>query len=694
MKRLKIYTVTIGLYGLAILSSFAQNQISQDTLRSPLVLTTGYFEGTGMVLRWAPQSSGDWRLNNYHGYKIERADKSNPETPLKWEVVATELKPLSLELWKKRVSENSSDTMLMVAGQAVHGTVPQQTMTPDNFMSMSDQLSNLHAACLLASEFSREAALAAALRFEDKTVIKDHSYIYKLTSLADTTSFAFAPAIASEEKYPKIEITDINEGEKAVTFQWNRHFYKNYYSAFHIYRSADNGLTWQLITPRPVAYVAFKDAETFTFKDSVQSNYLPYQYKVQGLTSFATKGPLSDAVKAMGRDRTAPDAPYDVKLDYLGKGLMKISWMVRDADGDIKGFRISKSNEQQKEFVEITPKILPGNVRSFIDSTCNENINNYYWIAVFDNEDNVNVTMPQYGTIRDSIAPMPPTGLEGSIDTNGVVTIKWNLGIEPDLRGYFVHYANNARHTFINRTDQPLRDTFWRDTIPLNVLTEQIHYKVVAIDHRFNYSEYSAILTLNKPDKVAPTSPVFQRSMADDKGIHLQWTNSGSHDVKANVLMRRSQGQSQFEEIYRCGPKPSMVNYSDTKITPGKEYEYMLYALDDAGLRSKQIATLTLRAFEEKKLAHPSNITVQLDTLKRTITLSWLATEKGVKTVIYRSVNGQPYVSHRVVEQADFFTDLPYRKGDVLKYRIKLVNSNGWQSDFSEAVEVATLSYK
>ena len=210
--------------------------------------------------------------------------------------------------------------------------------------------------------------------------------------------------------------------------------------------------------------------------------------------------------------------------------------------------------------------MLPGTSRSFIDSSCNENINNYYWIAVFDHEDNVNVTMPQYGTIIDSIAPMPPTGLEGSIDTNGVVTLKWKLGAEPDLRGYFVHYANNARHTFINRTDQPLRDTFWRDTIPLNVLTEQIHYKVVAIDHRFNYSGYSEMLTLSKPDKVPPTSPVFLRSFADEKGIQLQWTNSGSHDVKANVLMRRGQGQTQFEEIYRCGPKPSVVNYSDSKL--------------------------------------------------------------------------------------------------------------------------------
>ena len=690
MNTVKIYTITIGLFCLAITISRAQGNIRQDSLRSSLVLTTAYFEGTGVILRWAPQSSGDWRLNNYHGYKIERANKSISETPFKWEVIATGLKPISLEMWKNRVAEHPSDTMLMVAGQAIHGTAPQQTMSPDNFMSMSDQLTNLHSACLLACEFSREAALASALRFEDNSVIKDNSYIYKLTSLADTTVVALASAIASEESYPKIEITDITEGEKAVAFKWNRSYYKNYYSAFHVYRSADEGLSWQLITPRPVAYVAYKDADAFTFKDSVQVNYIPFLYKVQGLSSFATKGPLSDAVKAMGRDRTAPDAPYDVQLDYLGKARMKISWKVVDADHDILGFRISKSNEQQKEFVEITPTMLAGNVRSFIDSTCNENINNYYWIAVFDNEKNVNVSLPQYGTIIDSIAPMPPAGLEGNIDTNGVVTVRWRMGSEADLRGYFVHYSNNLRHTFINRTDRPLQDTFWRDTLPLNVLTEQIHYKLVAIDHRFNYSGYSEILTLNKPDKVAPTSPVFQRSFSDQGGISLQWTNSGSHDVKANVLLRRAVGDQNYLEVFRCPSRPAIANFTDKKVNPGKEYEYKLYAIDDAGLKSPIISTLTLKAFEDKKLPAPQELSWQIDTLKRQITLHWKSSSSSAKPIIYRSLNGKPYVTHRVVDKETIFIDSPYRKGDIIKYRIKGTDEKGWQSDFSEELEIRT----
>ena len=191
--------------------------------------------------------------------------------------------------------------------------------------------------------------------------------------------------------------------------------------AFYIYRSADEGRNWQNNRTHPVARQSFKDEHSYIYKDSLDQNYQPYLYRIEGLTSLPPADPRQIRWKAMGKDQNSTPAPYDVKLEYLGQARNENILKTSELDKDIKGFRISKSNEKQQEFVEITPSMLPGTSRSFIDSSCNENINNYYWIAVFDHEDNVNVTMPQYGTIIDSIAPMPPTGLEGSIDTNGVV---------------------------------------------------------------------------------------------------------------------------------------------------------------------------------------------------------------------------------------------------------------------------------
>ena len=52
---------------------------------------------------------------------------------------------------------------------------------------------------------------------------------------------AVTASVAEEEVYPKIENIGINEGEKVIELKWNRDYYKNYYSGFYIYRSADEG---------------------------------------------------------------------------------------------------------------------------------------------------------------------------------------------------------------------------------------------------------------------------------------------------------------------------------------------------------------------------------------------------------------------------------------------------------------------
>ncbi|MBK8849786.1 MAG: hypothetical protein IPN73_06440 [Saprospiraceae bacterium] len=76
--------------------------------------------------------------------------------------------------------------------------------------------------------------------------------------------------------------------------------------------------------------------------------------------------------------------------------------------------------------------------------------------------------------------------------------------------------------------------------------------------------------------------------------------------------------------------------------------------------------------------------------MKRLITLQWKSSSSSAKTIVYRSLNGKPYVTHRVVDKATIFIDSPYRKGDIIKYRIKGSDERGWQSDFSEEIEIRT----
>ena len=666
----------------------------QDTTDQLRLIAAAFENPSQVILRWVPSSPGLWRQCNYYGYKLERAEVDTLKTsPLSWNEIST-IRPASLEDWKKIVKNNPGDTMLMVAGQAIHGEINNEPFSLDNMIKKSDQLQNYYSACVLAAEFSKLAALTAGLRYEDKTVEKNKTYVYKLTIMAPDSLLNHVIAVTSvqtngPEDFPPVHSVEIKEGEKIIEILWDRTYYKNYYSAFNIYRADGEGKGWKKLNKRPVSYLAYKDENKYIFRDSVQQNYIKYQYKIEGITPYATTGPMSEIFFAQGRDRTPPNAPYNVKTQHVGPQKMLISWEVDTNDNDIAGFRISRSNEIDKGFIELTSKPLSPKARFFVDTTCNELINNYYFIGVFDQEGNANVSMPQYGTIIDSVPPARPTGLQGNIDTNGVVKITWRLGKEPDLKGYFVHYSNDERHTFINLTDFHLEDTTWTDTIPLNVITEHIYYKVVAIDHRSNYSKYSDLLTLKKPDLVPPVSPVFINAVSAADGINLQWYNSSSTDVVQHILFRRKKGEEKFLEKYKVQTHADKSTYKDVDISAGVTYEYQIAALDDAGLYSEKKGILSATAYQVKSLEGVKTFTYIQEKFPNACILSWTYDDfENVRFVIYRSVNNQPYSLYKSISGTNTWKDSRFQKGDTIKYKVKVVNIDGWQSDFSKELEV------
>lgn len=689
---IKMYPFGVIIFLITFVKADIRATPLQDTTDQLRLISAVFENPARVVLRWVPTTPGLWRQANFYGYKLERAGVDTTRTePMAWKEIA-KIRPASLDDWRKIVLQNPTDTMLMVAGQAIHGEKNKEPFTLDNMIKKSDQLQNYYSACVLAAEFSALAAVTAGLRYEDTSIEKNKTYLYRLIILSTDPVLQNIMAVTSAgttapEDFPPVHDVEIREGERLIEILWNRSYYKNYYSAFNIYRSGKDGKSWKKLNKKPVSYLAFKDENKYIYRDSVQQNYVEYLYKIEGITPYATTGPLSEIIKAQGRDRTPPDAPYHVKTQHLGGQKMRISWDVNKDDKDIAGFRISRSNEIDQGFVELTSEPLPPNARSFVDTTCNELINNYYFIGVFDKEGNANVSMPQYGTIIDSVPPARPQGLQGSIDTNGVVRVTWRLGNEPDLKGYFVHYSNNDRHTFINLTDFHLEDTIWTDTIPLNVLTENIHYKVVAIDHRSNYSAYSDILTLKKPDLVPPTAPVFIKSISTPAGIEVHWYNSSSADVTDHILYRRKKDSEKYDEIYRTRTFAEKTIFTDKNVQGGTVYEYQVVAMDDAGLYSDKIGVLSATAYQVKSLEGIQSFTCTRQKSPRANILNWKYKDtEGIRFVIYRSVNDQAYSLYKSVTGTNTFKDLSIRESDVIRYKIKVVNADGWQSDFSDEV--------
>ncbi len=187
------------------------------------------------------------------------------------------------------------------------------------------------------------------------------------------------------------------------------------------------------------------------------------------------------------------------------------------------------------------------------------------------------------GYIVDSLPPAPPTGMKGSIDTSGLVKISWNRGPEADIIGYRVYWANDTLAEFSQLTGEVFAGTIYGDSINIKTLSEYAYYKIVAVDHRYNHSQYSKILKLQKPDVVPPAAPLITKYEQGQLTVNFSWINSTSDDVVNHKLERKYEDE-EWKKVAVFAKKEK--EYTDKDLLAGKAYAYRIVALDDAGNKS------------------------------------------------------------------------------------------------------------
>lgn len=650
MKQILFYFLII----LGIINIHAQNaSIKKDSLvieHRKLVLKAKN-TGEKIILRWAPDSPGAWHISNNKGYMIERLaykeDANLFDTGYQLMTPDT-LKPWALDKWELIANEASGDKYAAIAAQAIHGkrNLADPSNTNSSFLQKANELNSLYGFSLLAAEFSRNAAIASALRFEDSDIDPTMNYVYRVYSNAASEFYpidtAYVMLKGNEITKTEIPIIDkVEESEKFIVLKWDR-AYKDDFSAWYIERSLDNGKTFQRLNDDPYIHSVGKNqrADYIVYRDSVKQLYKKQQYRIIGINTFAELSEPSPVVIAMGRDKTPPPTPRNVKAEQTNTNGLKITWDADEVE-DLKGFYITKSTSVGSKEELITKELLSRNTRSYIDNSYDQLKNNWYQIYAIDTVGNAIVSYPTFGSVRDDFAPEKPIQVGGKIDTLGVVKLDWKLGKEKDLFGYHVYMANAKDHVFARLTAKPIRDTIFTDTITLKVLTEDIYYKIKAVDIKGNVSEYSKILTLKKPDIVPPTAPVFNNYHVLKNGIHLAWAPSTSHDIKIHYLYRKEVKATAWELIYRTESLKNQDTYIDKSTKASITYQYKIVAEDDDGLQTEGVYIITLTAIDFSVPTAVKNINISLNKEQKQAVLKWMYPKKGAFTfIVFRAVNG------------------------------------------------------
>ena len=632
-----IDTQMARLTTLLLLALFTSLGLDAQTFQ---VIAKNYADS--VVLRWAPTSAAAWQQYNKYGYRVERTtiDRNTKPSSRPLRVGPDTLRPWPLERFQNFPEDHP---YAGPAAQLLYGepTVKNaKTQEPTSAQDAATELTMRYSFTMLMADMDAPIAQALGLRFADSDVKPDAYYLYRVITLdpehPDTAMIGVNRALGAEVIPPGPQLY-FDEEEHQVRLKWERVAGQALFSAYWVERAEGSG-PWKRLHKTP--YLPTTDQEKSSpliyFSDTTMArDYVPYRYRVLGITPFGELSTEAPIITAMGRDRTPP-VPVNLTEVKDEKGKLVVHWEQPVQVADLKGYRVEKAPSGKGPHHALHSGLLPKNTFSFTDTSTYLIGENHYRVAAVDTAGNVSYSNAGYGSLIDSVPPAAPIHISGTIDTTGLATLHWPLGKEQDIMGYRVFFANAPDHAFNNLTPYPIADTVFHDTLQIKTLTKRIYYRVVAVDRNYNHSQFSATLVLTRPDIVPPVAPVFKDYLVTDSAVTIHFIPSSSEDVARHDLQRKER-TGPWNTVLTMAANDKRRSWIDTTVNGPAYYSYRMVAVDSAGNTSQDGLVLEVRVYERMKRDAVRQVTaVRMD--EHIVHVSWSAVPGKVEHyVIFRS---------------------------------------------------------
>ncbi|SEM66250.1 hypothetical protein SAMN04488505_105335 [Chitinophaga rupis] len=642
-----------------------------------------------ILLRWAVTKAGAWKLCNQYGFELWRYTVlRNGQVLLKPEaqLLNTQpIKPQPLLAWQEICQK---DNYAVIIAQAIYGKDFEVSGGGNNgiaqLVNQSQELEQRFALSLYAADNSFEAAKMAGWAYEDNTAKPNEKYLYRVRALAPAnrmridSSSAFV-GMADKRELPKPANIGAVFGDRNVILSWDYSLLKHYYNSWFVERSKDNGITYERAADLPVTNFNGKEKKAsprMYFIDSLQDNNIMYRYRVRGVSPFGEAGPPSDPVTGKGKHLLVY-TPNIRSNNINEKGVLELNWEFETAGNKlIKGFTLNQAPKADGPYKPVLNNIMPDQRTLLYDKL---EPSNYFTITAVALEGESSTSFPVLVQPVDSIPPVAPTGLTGTIDSTGVVKLSWAANTEKDILGYKVFRANMAGEEAAALVDSVWMRTTFRDSVGIQSLNSKVYYQVTALDKRYNQSPPSAVFELKKPDVIPPTSPVLTGYKVANDIVYLTWIPSTDKDIAQQVLYRKTvtATNTSWEPVQKLAPPVN--NFADQTITPGITYAYLLLAKDSSGLESKpmQPLTVTVPYNPAKGMVRSFNATVNRQ--DRYIELFWKDDLTDVvEYQLYKGEKGQAVTLWKILKPGtNRITDDQPRINTEYQYSIRAVLNSG-----------------
>ena len=657
------------------------NKIKADTTSRIEVIAK--YDGSNVLLRWGVNNSETWYDQSFKGYLIERY---LIDTLLQLPLLASRdtivIRSRSAAEFKRNIL-NCSKEELTVA-QCLYGDLDDKIDPVMNFGSKRQDLINKYSLTMLMSDISQEAARSAGLFYKDTGIKAGESYLYRVSAINNPNVIHGVIILKTLKKnLPIPTISNISELEGKINIFWDREYHEEYFSAYFIESSTDNKSFKRLME------IPFVGGESREFSNDVFShsikviNYKPIFYRLIGVTPFGELSTSSKSIKAMGRDKTGPQVPEIIDITTNAQnGQYTIKWK-KGLEKDISGYNIYKGYRSDGSFEKTNKKIIPSNTTIFTEKAKNNNEKMYLRLSVIDTAGNEVFSSPKLVAFRDTIAPSAPLNIKASIDSNGIVRLSWDKNKEDDMAGYFIYRANSNNHLYTNILQKPIRINNYIDTVTMKTLTEQVYYKVTAVDHNGHVSQFSESKMVKRPDKIPPMPPSITDYAVSDSSVYINWKPSRSKDVVDHQLFKSENGKA-FTLVKKLKIDEIIL---EKNLKFGNRYTYKIIAIDDAGLISEDIAHISFIVIDKSKVV-PAILTKCIIDEKNDLLLEWKpGNNKKTKYLIYIAKDESPFELLKKIDGSLKYSE-KIITGGKYQFAIKAEDSKGRKSGFSNVMSI------
>ncbi|CAM4125904.1 fibronectin type III domain-containing protein [Zobellia nedashkovskayae] len=643
-----------------------------------------------VMLRWAVDKPLEWKRANEYGFWVERATISRngiAVVPIERQrLTLSPLKPRPLEEWADLANKNQN---VAVLAQALYGssfeTTAPSSRTLGKITAINNELEQRFTFGLLAAEQNYQGAMLAGWGIEDTSVVAGENYIYKVSvalpeesSIIINENSVYASPDLYEELPLPIELAGVFS-DSSVLLSWNYDLLSTIYTSYLVERSIDN-INYEQQNGQPI-FNASEEKEkkqaSLYYTDSIPNNKT-YFYRVVGKTAFGEVGPPTKPIsgKALKGLEFVPRI-YKKEIPTDNKAILY--WEFKDeGNALISKFQLLRGYKADGPF-EMVVDNIPATQRKITFNDL-KRINYFTIVAVGKNGVN-GESYPAIVQPLDSIPPAPPIGLKGVMDTTGIVKLSWTKNNEDDLGGYRIFRSNNPKTEFSEVTNATFENEIYNDTVVAANLNKKIYYKLQAEDLRFNRSKFSKMLTVDKPDLIAPSPPVITKYEVTSDGIQLNWTPSSSQDVASHRVYRKTLNSTEnnWKEVHET--KLDSTFLDNTNLIENT-YSYTVIAKDSVGLESMPASPITLnwlgKVLEETDIKFSGTVNREL----RFINLSWKVKNKDVLEYrLYRGKSEEGLKLYKTIKGgANSFNDVSLEINSRYTYGLQLILKGGTTS--------------